>query len=270
MRLTAKAKVNLRLKCVGKYPNGYHELEMINKKINLCDYIDITVTEKNTLTYINSSLDPLKDTLVIDVVEFFQTKFNILDKFNIIIEKHIPIGSGLGGGSSDAACVMNYLNDIYKLGLTKQDLVEIGKKYGADIPYCLFDEDAIVRKTGEDITITDIKIKDDMFVIYPGLSVSTIEVFKNNTKFSQKSNLNNIVNIYDYLDNDLEEACMKVCPNIIDVKKFLETLPHNGLVMSGSGSTYIMFSSKENSKYIYNELKNKNWYIYKEECSNDY
>ena len=68
-------------------------------------------------------------------------------------------------------------------------------------------------------------------------------------------------------DNDLEEACIKVCPNIKDVKKYLNSLPHTGLVMSGSGSTYILFSDKVNSEYINNELsKNENWYIYKEEC----
>ena len=267
MKLTAKAKVNLRLKCVGKYENGYHELEMINRKINLCDYIDISTSNNNELIYMNSNLNPKKDSLVIDIVEYFQTNFKIKDNFKVVIEKHIPVGAGLGGGSSDAACVMNYLNNIYKLGLSKKQLIEIGKKYGADIPYCLFDEDAIVRKTGEDITITDIKINDDMFVIYPNISISTIEVFKNNTKFSSKSDLTNIKNIYNYLDNDLEEACLKVCPDIIDVRKYLNSFPHKGLVMSGSGSTYIMFSDKQKSKYIYNELlKNKKWYIYKEEC----
>lgn len=271
MKLTAYAKINLRLKCISKYENGYHELEMINKKISLCDYIDINVSDKNELIYINSNLNPEKDNLVLRVIEYFQDKYNIKDNFKIIIEKNIPVGAGLGGGSADCASIINYLNETYMLNLSNDQLINIGVLFGADIPYCLFDNPAIVRKTGEDITLTNLNIEDDMFIIYPNIFVSTKDVFKNNEIFSDKSDLNNICNIYNYLDNDLENAAFTVSKDLLYVKSYLSALPHKGLVMSGSGSTYILFSDKNNSEYIYNELKkNKEWFIFKEEVKNDY
>ena len=115
MILTAKAKINLRLKCLGKRNDGFHELEMINMKINLRDYIIVKKSSINKISYNTKILDPKKDTLVLKLAEKIQEIYNISEKIHIHIIKKIPIGAGLGGGSADAAAVLLYMNKKFNL-----------------------------------------------------------------------------------------------------------------------------------------------------------
>ena len=262
MKLISSAKINLRLKCVGKYSNGYHELEMINMRYPIYDFIYIYKEKENKLEYLNSSLDPLKDNLVLKVLEYMQETFNIGDKFKIVIEKHIPIGAGLGGGSSNAAAIINYINNEYKLNLSNFDLISIGKLFGADIPYCLFDNAAIVRGIGEVIEFIDLNLEEDIVIVNPNIYISTKDVFLNNKRISEKSNLEEIKDLRLF-ENDLEESAFLLNKELQDVKSYLESLDIKHVVMSGSGSSFVLFIDKEKKEEVINKIKlETNYLIY--------
>lgn len=260
MKLCSPAKLNLSLRCVGKLDNGYHELEMLNIRYPLNDYIYIRKDEENKLEFINSNLDPNKDNLVLKVLEYLQDTYNIKDKYYIRIEKNIPVGAGLGGGSSNAATLIKFINEEHNLNLSINDLINIGIKFGADIPYCLFNGPCIVKGIGEKIEEVELNLKEDLIIVNPNIYISTKEVFINNKKRSDRSNID-LDNYLNYLENDLEEAAFIVSKELRDVKEYLVSLDVKKVVMSGSGSTFILFVDKDKKDYIYNIIKKETNYL---------
>lgn len=258
MKLKAYAKVNLILKVLGKKENGYHNLQMLNGKIDIYDEIEITKNylDKDTLKYINSSLDASKDDLVLRCMNAVKKRYNIKDNFDVVITKNIPVGAGLGGGSSDAACVVQYLLDLYKIKFNKNELINIMVKYGADIPYCMEKGLAIVEGIGEVVTSACGIDIADFILINPNIHISTKEVFKATTKYSMCYNKTELIEKVKKegcfaFSNDLEDASYLVCE---ELKNFKETLNKVGYsVMSGSGSTFLVFSDKIDKAY--NRLK---------------
>jgi 4-diphosphocytidyl-2-C-methyl-D-erythritol kinase len=260
MKLCSPAKLNLRLKCVGKMENGYHELEMLNIRYPLNDYIYIIKDDKNSLEFVNSNLNPTKDNLVLKVLEYLQEVYNIKDKYKIIIEKNIPVGAGLGGGSSNAATIIKYINEEHKLNLPLSELISIGIKFGADIPYCLFDGPCIVRGIGEKIEEVSFDLKEEIIIVNPNIYISTKDVFVNNKKISNKENID-LINYFEYLENDLEEAAFCVSKELKQVQEYLLSLNLKKVVMSGSGSTFILLVDKDKKEDIYNIIKKETNYL---------
>ena len=119
--IKAYAKVNLRLKVVGKRPNGYHDLEMINISVDLSDSLSIKKNKSGDIIIrSNNPLLPTDDNNIVHkVVKYIKETYQISDGFEIMIDKKIPIGAGLGGGSSDAAAMINWFNNEYRLNLPK-------------------------------------------------------------------------------------------------------------------------------------------------------
>lgn len=260
MKICSAAKINLRLKCVGKYENGYHELEMLNIRYPLYDYIYIRKASENSLEFINSNLDGNTDNLVLKVLEYLQNTYNIKERYNIKIEKNIPVGAGLGGGSSNAATVIKYINEEHNLNLSINELINIGVKFGADIPYCLFDAPCIVRGIGELIEQVDLNLNEEIIVVNPNIYISTQEVFKNNKKLSGKTNIN-LENYLEFIENDLEESAFHINEELKKVKKYLENLDIKKVVMSGSGSTFIVLVEKDKKIEVFNKIKKQTKYL---------
>lgn len=253
MEIKAYAKVNLILKVVGKYDNGYHELQMLNTEINIYDEIIIEKSENNVdeLLFKNSDLNPIKDNLVLKCLEFIKNIYNIKDYYKITIIKNVPVGAGLGGGSSDAAAVIKYVLDENNIKIT-DDLLKKISKYGADIPYFLAGDICIVEGIGEKITKVNLKLPNEFVLINPNIYINTKEVYKNNSKISKKVKQEDLiedvsVNGYISFNNDLEEACFKINHELEKIKQKLSELGH--CVMSGSGSTMLIFG--ENIENIY-------------------
>lgn len=241
------AKINLLLRIVGKRKDGYHNLQMINSKINLYDdiYIEKIKGEKDIITnHPNSKYKLYEDNLIIKVVKKIKEVYNIKRNYNIIVNKQIPIGAGLGGLSMDASSVVKYIlkdNDIY---VNNEELIKQLLPFGADIPYGLIDSPSIVEGIGE--IITPIKLKEQEYIlINPNIYVSTPEIFKLNDiikkELTHEELLNGVLLKQNY--NDLEIAVLKKYPEILNLKKQLEKLGYP--TMSGSGSTYILSPSKD-------------------------
>ncbi len=268
MKLKAFAKINFWLKVVGLAENGYHNLQMLNAKIDLYDEILITKNQLgiDTLSFLNSPLNPTKDDLVLKAFSFVKDLYGINDTFDIQITKHIPIGAGLGGGSADAGCVIKYLLDIYHIAYDEDELNDKLKNISADLPYALWENKAFVENIGEKITKVDWEIPQEVIIVYPNIVLSTKDVFNTNTIISKAKSKKHYQQIlkekgFKAFENDLTSAAFKLSPKL--EKLYLELKSQAFCVMSGSGSSFILIS--ENLDDIYHKLKKeyKDYFIRK-------
>ena len=152
MKYKAYAKINLRLNVLGKNEFNYHNLSMLNAKISLADELEIIESTKNEVEYSVDSLNSLENDICLNVLNELIDEFKIKKRYHIYIKKNIPLGAGLGGGSSDVACIINAISELNKLNLTIEEKIKIGIKYGADVPYCLVNDISLVEGIGEKIT----------------------------------------------------------------------------------------------------------------------
>ncbi len=250
MKRKAYAKANLMLKVINKDLNGYHQLQMINTKIDIYDIIKLNKSKTHQVIFKkNKNISP---EFILKVIEQFNDIYKINKKYKITIYKKIPVGSGLGGGSADAATIIDMLYEYNNIKESIDNKITYFKNLGADIPYMFFDSPAIVEGIGEKIyPIKKINLDNYLFV-YPNIDVSTKKVFETNNKYSEKI-CHEVINeqIYkgtEIFQNDLEEAAFNVYP---DLKQVKEKLNKYGKVwMSGSGSTFIIYIDEKNKKYI--------------------
>ena len=150
------AKVNLTLDVLAKRADGYHDLQMILQTVSLFDEVTITTDTENTGITISSNLEyfPKGETNAAHkaAAAFFKHSGIPVPNINIDIKKNIPIAAGLAGGSSNAACVINLLNEIFKAGYSNNILCEIGLKAGADVPFCILGGTYLAEGVGEILT----------------------------------------------------------------------------------------------------------------------
>lgn len=173
----APAKLNLFLHIIGKRTDGYHLLQTVFQFIELADKIDFTITESGLIKRSkHSSVVDENNDLVIKaankIKEISGSKLGV----DISIEKNIPIGAGLGGGSSDAATTLVALNELWHVGLSVEELTKIGLSLGADIPFFIHGGAAWAEGVGEELTLVDLN-ECFYLVIYPDCSISTKSVF---------------------------------------------------------------------------------------------
>lgn len=251
MKYKAFAKINLRLNVLGKNEYNYHNLSMLNAKISLFDELEIIESTNNKVEYSVNSLNNLENDICLNVLNELVDKFKIEKRYHIYIKKNIPLGAGLGGGSSDVACIINAISELNKLNLTLDEKIKIGIKYGADVPYCLTNDLSLVEGIGEKITKLDVNINKTVIIVNPNLFVSTKEVFQNVTKYSKalsKDEMEKLILSKKYnqlLINDLEDPSFKLNEDLKNLKESL--LEYGDVVMSGSGSTMLILTDDYNS-----------------------
>jgi len=243
--ILSPAKVNLFLKVVSKRPDGYHNLVSIVDPISLYDRI-----------FLDEALDGavrVRDTLgllpegpantMYRAAMLLKERYGIASGVNILVEKRIPIGSGLGGGSSNAASVMKELVRLWGIKVEQEELIDLGRTIGADVPLFLFGKSCVVRGIGERVSPILLPIIWYV-VVYPNVVLSTKEVYnglrivltkdENEVTFSGK--FSNVLEIADILENDLEEVALLKCPKIKTIKALLKEAGAAGSLMTGSGS----------------------------------
>lgn len=254
------AKVNLFLEVTGKRPNGYHELATLFAKINLGDTLTVqAVSSPNTsitlrLTGpIGKYLQADNSNLVWKAAQSFLDFFNIHATIDMLLDKHIPTGAGLGGGSSDAAGVLLSLCQIFNKD--PHLLLDISAKLGADVPLFMHKE-TFLKGEGIGEKLTPIQPKGTLpwlLLIYPNTNVSTKGIFGRLKLPSQKETLTNLskldrligavtnaVPFYQWkglLFNRLEECVLPFTPEVKSALHDLQQLQPDGCLMSGSGST---------------------------------
>ena len=276
MLIKAYAKINLSLDVVGKREDGYHFLKMIMQNIDLYDVIKLEEIARG----INLECDKLyvptdERNIAYKAAELFIKKYDLASGIKINIIKNIPVSAGLAGGSTDAAAVLLGMRDMFKPELSDGELMELGVRIGADIPYCIAGGTALCEGIGEKITRLN-SFKDNiLIVVKPPFGVSTREVYQkldikkikihpSTEALIQAIKEENLKFICENMKNVLENVTLRKHSVIRRIKKEMTDLGAMGTLMSGSGPTVFAFFEdmlQAQRCYDYMKTKYKDTYI---------
>lgn len=272
MKDRAYAKINLCLDVVRKREDGYHELNMIMVPINFYDLLEITPAEKTTMK-LNVGYIPIDEkNTVIKAINIMKETYGIKDEFRINLTKHVPTQAGLAGGSADAASAIRILNRMYHLHMTLDEMIAIGKKVGADVPFCLVKKPSVVSGIGEVIEPFEMDCDFYLMLVKPKSGVMTKSAFEgidfntvihpNVEKMKEALMSDDYQTFVNELGNSLEASSFKLNPSIENIKKEMKELGFDGVLMSGSGSTVFGVTRK---KYLIEKasevFKKKRYFI---------
>lgn len=270
MKIKAYGKVNISLDVVGKREDGYHLLSMIMQNIDLYDEIEVEKQQCGIILECNKSYVPVDNrNLAYKAAEIFKERYDIVDGVKINIEKNIPVSAGLAGGSTDAAAVLKVMNKLFNVNATEEELMELGLKLGADIPYCIHGGTALCEGIGE--IITHIKPFRDKIVVLvkPAFGVSTKEVYKNFNleKVKQHPKTAEIINAIENDDlnfvasnmkNLLENVTLRKHKILIKIKEEMNACGAINSMMSGSGPTvFAFFDDMLKAQRCFEKMKKK-------------
>ncbi len=264
IKLKAPAKINLGLNIVSKRDDGFHNLETFFYPINsLFDELTFTKSDSFSFSSDNELLQKEKNNLVISahnlLEEFTKKKLNV----KIYLDKNIPIGAGLGGGSSDAATTLVGLNKLFNLNISIEDLSDIALTLGSDVPFFIKAQAAVGKSRGEILDYSKLLIDKPILIVNPGIHISTKEAFENivvqESKFDYNYFLESPKIDFDFLKNNLtnnfEYFVFEKYPIIKNIKKNMYEAGALFSLMSGTGSTvYGIFNSKLEAQDCSNQL----------------
>ncbi len=248
--LKAPAKINLFLEILGKRDDGYHEIETIMQEIDLADNLLFEEIQEGVVLECNDKHIPLnQDNLVCKAANLLLKECGIKKGVLINLEKRIPVGAGLGGGSSDAAATLKALNILWKIGLNDGELMEFAAKLGSDIPFFIKGKTSLCSGRGEKISPVEVRNKMDYIILFPHVHISTETIYKNLkidltikrkdvSFFLDALKYPEVAGIGKLLFNRLEEAIYATYPDLLQVRKSLEIFNFCGLSISGSGSAF--------------------------------
>ena len=242
------AKINLGLNIIETRPDGYHNLETIFYPINLQDALEVTRRENNDKEYtLHISGAPLEgepeDNLVVKAYKLLKKDYPGLLPVDIHMYKHIPAGAGLGGGSSDAACMIKLLNDKFSLGLSTERMEEYAVKLGADCAFFIRNKPVFATGIGNLFEPVELSLKGyHIILIKPDIFVSTRDAFAEIKPVRPAVSLKEIVKQpmetwKNSMKNDFEDSVFKKFPEIAAIKDELYDLGAVYAAMSGSGSS---------------------------------
>ncbi len=180
IRVPSPAKLNLFLHITGRRPNGYHELQSIFQLINLCDWLEFEQIDDQQIQIEGLSSVDLEQNLIYRAAQILQPYAKAPSGLIIRLEKNIPMGAGLGGGSSNAATTLIVLNQLWYCGLNSEQLAELGVKLGADVPIFVHGRNAWAEGIGEHLTFIDLDQKQ-FIVLKPDCFISTQQLFSQKT-----------------------------------------------------------------------------------------
>ena len=260
MRQLCYCKVNLGLQVLGTLENGYHDLDMIMMPLNFYDVLDITINDKGvTNFYSNFGGNRFaNDNSVLQAIQLIKEKFDIRDTFDVTLRKSVPSQAGLGGGSGDAAGALLCLKRMYHLPISIKELMDIGVKIGADVPFCLTKQMGRVQGIGEQISSHSYRLNCYVILVKPDKGVSTKQCFQlcNNAGDAHiNDELEYAVRLGDFkktcalLNNSLEAPAMQLVPEIKQIKDEMLALGVLGVIMSGSGSTVLGLVKEKEKAY---------------------
>lgn len=276
--LLSPAKLNLYLNITGKYPaqskySGFHRIESIFERISLCDKISLELTRSPYIKILsNKKYLETADNLCVKAAALLKEKLCLPYGFKIFLKKNIPVGSGLGGGSSNAATVILGINNLLKLNLTNSDLYKFGESVGSDVNFFLSQSSfAVVSGRGEQVSPFQGKCFDHL-ILWPNVHLSTKEVY--NYKTVKLTNfLPNVKMLQQALKkgdveaakknifNALENSALSLCEKLSIAYKKLTTMGIT-VKVTGSGSAMYTFLDDISEKKIKNILS-RGWLIFK-------
>lgn len=250
LHLKAMGKINLGLDVLGKLDNGYHQVRMVMQMVNMHDKITLEVTKEpgirlqTNLFYLPTN----ENNLVYKAAKLLMEEFEIRQGLDIDLYKFIPVAAGMAGGSSDAASVLYGVNRLFRLGLTKEELMKRGVLLGADVPYCIMRQTALAEGIGEELSPLPPMPPCFILIGKPGVSVSTRFVYENldmqtvlahppidDTIEALKAG--DLRALAASMGNVLESVTIPHYPEIETIKTTMKEAGALNALMSGSGPT---------------------------------
>ena len=180
IRVPSPAKLNLFLHITGRRDDGYHELQTIFQLIDLSDWLEFTQTDDLQISIDGLNSVDLEQNLIYKATQILKPYAQKITGLSIRVEKNIPMGAGLGGGSSDAATTLIVVNQLWQCGLSIEQLAELGVKLGADVPIFVYGRNAWAEGIGEHLTFIDLEQKK-YIILKPDCFISTQLLFSQKT-----------------------------------------------------------------------------------------
>lgn len=269
MKLRAYAKINLGLDVLRRREDGYHDVKMIMQTIQMYDMLEMEKSEQPGIHLTtNLSYIPVNENnLVYKAVKLLMDQYRIEEGITISLNKFIPVAAGMAGGSSDAAAALVGVNRMFQLGLTRQQLMKLGVKIGADVPYCVMRGTALAEGIGEKLTALPPMPQCYVLIGKPGINVSTKFVYTNlnlgpDTHHPDIDGMiealqdGDLYGITDRMENVLESVTIPAYPVIETIKNHMKAHGAVNAMMSGSGPTVFgIFDDKEKAEYACEKLK---------------
>lgn len=251
MRLLVKApaKINLSLDVLHKRPDGYHEVKMIMTTIDLADRIELYELETDTIKIISHNRFVPDDNrnLAYQAASLLKKRFGIKRGVAISITKTIPVAAGLAGGSSDAAATLRGLNKLWEIGLSVDELAEIGAAIGSDVSFCVYGGTAISTGRGEKVEHISAPPHCWVVLAKPSIGVSTADVYRNlkleKVQHPDVEGMVQAIQSKDYdgicnrVGNVLEDVTLRMYPEVAHIKDQMKRFGADAVLMSGSGPT---------------------------------
>ena len=264
------AKINLGLNVIKKRDDGYHNLETIFIPLLLSD--KITFSKSNEFSFRTDSdlLNQLNDNLIIKAIRLLEDFTDRKFVQDIFVEKIIPIGGGLGGGSSNAATTLKTINKLFNLGLSYQELSKFAIELGSDVPYFLNPVPSYAESRGELLYPLNIEIPYPILIINPRINIDTAWAFK---KIKPSKPIKNLREIFQQglpdfntlktnIKNDFEEVVFREYPELKQTKDELYNQGAEYALMSGTGSTIYGIFSNLQKAYWAEEYFKQNYFTF--------
>lgn len=270
VREKAYAKINLFLDVTGRRDDGFHNLITVMHSVSLCDEIILTATPSDERSIYVASNDPTLETnennLIYKSALKFMSYFGIIARVDVKLDKRIPIGAGLGGGSSDAAATLRAMNKIYGLA-TDEQLLSMAAEIGSDVPFCLLGGASMCTGRGEKIDPYKCGLTSDVVIAIGEMRVSTPKAyalldekycdFKERPKYNPGLDIHE-VNLYNIFESvtSLDE--------IDEIKRIMTENGASATLMSGSGpSVFALFDNEADAEDARKVLSDKGFSAYR-------
>lgn len=265
MKKKSFAKINLILDVIEKRKDGYHNIDGIMQLIDLYDIVDVKISDEFKITS-NSKKIPLDEkNLVYKAYKIMKDKYKFKEKFSVYIEKNIPVSAGIAGGSSNAAAMIELVDELLNLNLSLEEKKEIGVLVGADVPFLLTGKTARTRGIGEIIDILSPIDPLNILIVNNEKEVSTPYIYQNITPSGKNTRVDKLINYYEnknyrefFLNiyNTMEDVSIKIIPEIQIIKDKMVEMGALKSLMSGSGPTVFgIFQDKDKLEKAYKYFK---------------
>lgn len=256
LKVRAPAKVNIALDVIGRRPDGYHLMQMINHSTNLADVLSFKPAEELTLTCDEETVPLGPSNLIMKVAQGLKTRYGVKIGAAIHLEKRIPMQAGLAGGSADAAAAIKGLSTLWGLEMDIQEMLSFGVGIGADVPYCLLGGTALVEGIGEIITPLKPLPACTMVVVKPAADIATPWAFAqvDTAPSEYHPPVEQAVEVLEsqgfeaaceWMGNSFEAVVFPLYPEIKILKEQMLDAGAALAVMSGSGSTVVGYFMDE-------------------------
>jgi len=266
LEIHCPAKLNLFLHIIGRREDGYHQLQSVFQLIDWCDVLTLRPISENEIRRIDPipGVPPEQD-LVVRAAQALKDFCKTNQGAEIGLKKMIPMGAGLGGGSSDAASTLIGLNTLWGLHLDIATLCQLGLKLGADVPFFIFGQNAFVEGIGEKLRAISLETQD-FVVIFPNQGIATAQIFQDPqlTRDHAPITIDGfLASPSSYQSNDCQAVAVQKCPEVKQALDWIyKAVPNSAPCMSGSGSSvFAALDPKTDNANLENLLQNlpKGW-----------